>query len=409
MNTPEDLKETGSDRNTKPDNTSSHGDTANTAIEAETGEGPTGQPVPADTVEEVPAGVEEETPGNWIFSVIGGWLIAAFFFPLLVTGSGSPKLDFLSIDLLLNKDAPEILKFQVVYPLIAGVLMLILARMFRSVIKSIAITAIGLLPFLLVLVNDVAQDAFLELVQHVPKGFSLGAPLIPIHIAVIAMLAGAHACRVNPIRKIATYVAMSGALIYIILLVAPLEGRFPFLAPFKSLSAGSRAGAGIDYHTGMGALIAMLLMIYAASRCFLLLNRSYDRKIVGNSIWRLWYVHLFVYTGFFIYVFLLTQYTAGVMSLWSVVALITGIVKFLPWIVCLYLLIPLGIAESILLGTPVHVPVDSEIDDFGEYSDHERTPWTVEQRLESLKLLRQKDLITDEEYERKKAEILEDL
>jgi hypothetical protein len=221
-------------------------------------------------------------------------------------------------------------------------------------------------------------------------------------------MAGALASRTKPRNTLAAKIAAGGAGLYVLLLLIPVKGEFQFITPFKMLFARDYTGTGLGVLTGLVGVSVLLLMIIICVKCFQLLGKeSYEKSKTGASIIKLWFVQFAVY-GFYILFLWLTSVGGDGSAMGMVfIALILGLIKYFLWIMGLFFLIPLGITEIILLGPEsAAAPVQEMTADGGE---RKSTPSSVEQRLEELLSLQSKGLITGEEYEQRKKEILKEI
>lgn len=299
------------------------------------------------------SGTTFEDPTGKIITAIGIGLLIAFIFPIFVTGYRTSKLVFLNIEILGERGVPGMLIIQLLYPLIAGIAAIILAKRERSGGKALALVVIGILPFLILLASKDIQRAFGQITRNLPGGLSIGLALVLGTIAVFSILSGAHAARVKPANQIAGYVASLGAGLYFLTLLIPQYGEFSFIVPFKLMGTRDPSGMGIMFLSGLVALICLVLMIFAAGRCFLLLKPEAEKIRIGGSIIRLWFAQFYVYGAFILYIMIVTAGQGRGSDGLIFITLIMSIIKFVPWILGLYLLIPLGISEFILLySTP---------------------------------------------------------
>ena len=131
-------------------------------------------------------------PTRLILNTVGRGLIFAFFFPIFVIVKGSLKLVFLNIPALGSSQVDLMLKFQVLYPLLAGIAVLILVRQKSSPRRAEAFLGIALLPVLVLLFSEEVRMAFSSLGKDITGGFSIGLHLIISSLAVFGMLASAH-------------------------------------------------------------------------------------------------------------------------------------------------------------------------------------------------------------------------
>jgi hypothetical protein len=302
-----------------------------------------------------------EDPTDLILSVIGRGLIIAFFIPVISIVPGSFKLLFINLRILGDNQAAGMLQFQALYPLLAGIAVIVLSRRDRSQVRAGALLGIALLPVLVLLKDNDVRMAFSELGRFTEGGFSVNLHLILSTLAVILMLASAHTLRIYSKHGRVESAAVIGGDLYLLSLLLPVNDEFIFFEPFKYLTFNDPSGAGVSFVRGVASLAALALMVTAAVYCLRIpkQDKSSDKEIIGIRVIRLWGYHLFVY-GFAVYYGLFVNIfneepMSGALLLMFTVAL----VKFIPWILGLYVLIPLALAEF-MLTVPVLSGIQTE-------------------------------------------------
>jgi hypothetical protein len=289
-------------------------------------------------------------PTRFILGVVGRGLIIAFFFPIFFIVKGSLKPVFLNFLALESSQAGVMLKFQVLYPLLAGIAVLILVRQKRSPRRAAAFLGIAWLPFLVLLLSEEVRTAFSTLGKDITGGFSIGLQLIVSSLAIFAMLASAHTIRIETNHRIAPSLALIGGGLYFLSLLIPVQGKFLFLEPFRALTINDPSGTGIFAAAGLASLTSLALMIYAAVTCCQIQKQERDKQkeMMGKRIIKLWVWHLLVSgTAIFymIFIFIIKGAPQGGPLL---LIFVTALIKFVPWFLGLYILIPLGISEMLL-------------------------------------------------------------
>jgi hypothetical protein len=280
-----------------------------------------------------------------IIKGIGIALLIAFILPII-----GREIVFLNIQGLFEKSVPGFLKIELLYPLLAGLGLLRIAGMKRSPEKAAALISLGIFPFLLLLVDKSVREAFSGIAAGLPGGGSLGVNLILSALALFGILAGAQASRVRAEVDLGATVAAAGAGLYIVNLFIPVNGQFSFLQPFKLFGQKDPTGAGVMAIGGLVSLIVLALMVMAIIKCFQLLRSGADRKRLGNAIIKLWVAQFYVYGAFLLYVLIVGAAKSGGEAGMMILSFLTAIPKFFLWILGLYLLIPLGFSELILLA-----------------------------------------------------------
>jgi hypothetical protein len=342
--------------------------------------------------------------------IIGIALLYSFFFPVLISNyGGKVKLLFLNIQWTLQANIDWLLKLQLLYPLLAGFSLTVLAKRKRSPVKALAIAGLGVLPFLLFLVSDNTRYWFRNILRRILGPTTLEPIAILSALAVAAILAGAHVSRLKPKNNNATLVAASGAGLYILLRLIPVRGEFHFLIPLQMMFSRSSTYTELQFLSGLVALTVLVLMIIICYKSVLLVMKASHEKIrVGTSIIKLWFAQFYVYGGFLLYVAMVTTRTVGVSRGTYVIAMLLSIIKFFPWIMGLFLLIPIGLSELLLLAqepAPAPPPFGKITADKEEEDKKSPAP-SYDRQLEELTSLFSNGLISGEEYKQRKLEIL---
>jgi hypothetical protein len=293
---------------------------------------------------------EVADPTKLILNVVGRGLIFAFFFPILIIAEGALKFELLNIPALENSQTGLMLKFQVLYPLLAGIAVLILVRQKSSPRRAMAFLGIAILPVLVLLLNEEVRMAFSTLGKNITGGFSIGLQLIVSSLAIFGMLASAHTIRIEANHRIAASLAVIGGGLYFLSLLIPVQGKFLFLEPFRALTLNDPSGAGIFVVAGLASLTSLALMIYAAAICFQIQKQEKHKlkEMMGKRIISLWVWHLLVSGMAIFYMIFIGIILGKSMAGPLLVIFITALIKFVPWILGLYILIPLGISEILL-------------------------------------------------------------
>ena len=293
--------------------------------------------------------------GDMLISRFGIALLIAFVFPII-----GEEILFINISGLWERGVPFIARIEFLYPLLAGVALISLAKKGRSLGRAAGLLAIGIFPFLLLFVDSEVRAGLSKITQSLPGSGTTGLSLILSSLAAFAILAGAHASRVRPDQDLGAHVAVAGAGLYFITLFIPVGNQFPFLAPFKMMTAHDPTKYGVMFLSGFVALTCMALVILAALRCFRLPGAAAGRDKTGNAVIKLWFAQFYVYGAFLAYALIVNLDQARGESGTMILAFLTAIVKFVLWILGLYLLIPLGIAEFIIAGArPAAIPISS--------------------------------------------------
>ncbi|MCP5054825.1 MAG: hypothetical protein GY940_47105 [bacterium] len=306
--------------------------------------------------------------------LVGFGLLVAFIFPIYIPGFG--KLVFVNFEVMSKSGVAGSLKFQMIYPIIAGVLVLMMAGKPRTQGKGIGLIAIGLFPFLLLFMSSDVQQAFSRVSRGMPGSGTMGIHTILSSLAVFGILSGAYASYVRPGRGNYGMVAAGGGGLYMVMLLVPQNGEIPLLAPFKLMFGRSIPGSGgMLFITGLVILAAIAVMVLASFKCLQMRNphkdpriqeesedsmtRSFqthrsgpgvNHQVLGKEVMKLWVAQFYIYGAYIVYIMIASPGT-GMMGGSIFVMMVMGLIKFIPWFLGLYLLIPMGIAEIMLAGT----------------------------------------------------------
>lgn len=291
-----------------------------------------------------------EDPTDSLLSKIGIGLIIAFILPLYAR-----KLVFLNFEVLGERGVPDLVKFELIYPLIAGIAACVLAKKARTIGRGWLILILGLLPFLIALSDDSVQRAVGEILNNLPGAGTGGGNMLLGLVGILGMLAGAWAVKIKADLEPAALIAAVGGGLYLVSLIIPTKGQLPILAPFKMFSTRDYTGSGVVAVSAIVTLICLALVIAAAVKCLLLPKSVGDRSSQAGTAIRLWAWQFPVYGIFMIYVIIVASGKGGADIGELFIAMALAIGKFFPWILGLYLLIPLGVAE-LLLGRPSSAP-----------------------------------------------------
>ncbi len=307
-----------------------------------------------------------------MLKIIGFGLLVAFFFPLYYSALGMGKMMFINFELISKTGVPGSIKFQALYPLLAGAMVLYAAGKHRSFGKGWSLIMIGLFPFIILIMSAPVQKALAGVSSGIPGSGGMGLQVILSNLGMMAILSGACASYVRPGLGNYNLVAAGGGVLYLVSLVVPHNGQIPLLEPFKMMF-GKRfpgGGGGYMFIAGLAGLAVVMIMILVSIKCLQMRNphkdanlprantesltRSFqvkravtfvDHRELSRSALKLWVAQFYVYGAFLLYTMIAAP---GASSMF--IMMIMGIIKFIPWILGLYLLIPIGISELMLAG-----------------------------------------------------------
>lgn len=298
-------------------------------------------------------------PTTFLLKLMGIGLLISFICPLQ-TSHRKIRLVFLNIESLFKK-APFIFKIELIYLLIAGIALLIIAKQKRSQVKAAGLAAIGLFPFLLLLASPDVQKFVGRSLRNVPGLNSPAWFLIISFVTTLLILAGAYAVFVKPGLTLACQIAAAGGGLTLLMLLVPRNGEFSFIAPFKLMFSRDRTGMGFNIAGGLLALVIIVITILYCIKCYQLLKQDREfavKRQDAGTVLHLWFSQFYVFGVFFLYIMLVALIrSSGSRGIIAIFNLILAIIKMFPWIMSLFLLVPLGIAELLIMK---EVPPGSE-------------------------------------------------
>jgi hypothetical protein len=295
---------------------------------------------------------------------LGLALLAAFFLPVIgpdALGAGTRVL-FINIEGLFQTDpSGGMLKVQLLYPLIAGVAVLVLAGNLPQMSRSVWLLVLGVMPFILLFSSAEVRRGFEMGFEQMTQGRS---PILGGVIGLIAfagLFAGSRARALRPSSAAAAVLgAVGGGMFILSLFLTTPAGEMSLVQPFTMLFGerprGMSAGdSGVVVFMALVAIVHMLCLIGSSILC--LINASTTRTDAGPRAalaFRLWvWSMLVLLVGFS--VGLVIALSEGVPAEAAMPA-VTMIVKMLIWIAGLMLLALAGLTEVIVSGSPEPAP-----------------------------------------------------
>lgn len=194
---------------------------------------------------------EEEELLQW-YRRIGLALIAGFLFPVFAPGFGGSKLVFPNIALL-GKAGGFLADFSLLYPLLAGIVILLAIRRLEGMKRGAVILGTGLLPMALMLFTG--TDLFAFSVRELYRS------TIWIQVTILSLVGlyvGARTIQAHDNNTGRWIAAVSGVL-FMVTMFQPLSSSTPlFFMLFQGM------GKGAFSLTGMGLIAVAVLFVYAA-------------------------------------------------------------------------------------------------------------------------------------------------
>jgi hypothetical protein len=245
-----------------------------------TGPGPKPAPPPPRHPGESAGGERDVQQSGYIW--LGAILLVAFFLPLYARHVLMPN-----VLILTEKGGPAALKFLAVYPVLAGLATLALARTAKGTSRSLLIMAMGLLVLVLFYVSPQVRREV---------GGAPGSPLslggIIILLGMIGTFAGSRARSFRPASGLAAGVSTVGAVLYLLALVLPTQpkevGLVPLAGPFIVMFGKQFGDTLPRIAIGLINLAGMGMMIGASVLCLLNATARADAAARAQTAFRLW-------------------------------------------------------------------------------------------------------------------------
>lgn len=297
----------------------------------------------------------ETRPVSWssdltgkIIRVLGWGLIIAFILPIIVPSRRGITFVFLSVEAIDGMSLSLI--FQCYYPLLAGILVLSTAAWKRSWFKGTVLLATAIMPVLLLIFSREFHQLLDKTAETLPGNDLSASGLISLIelLALSVILAGAYTLRIRPRQWTGNYAAAIGGGLYFIFLFIPVFNRFVFLIPFKRIFTAADKSSVIMGTGAIYMLAAISIMIVISINCLKLLKLNDEARSqkLAKRIFSLWFFLLGLDAIYLIFK-LMTSGNQGGSALFLI--MLSLLMKIIPWFFGLFLLIPLGLAEFLLL------------------------------------------------------------
>ncbi len=337
---------------------------------------------------------------------VGVLLILSFLLPVCIRHGyyhDSGELEFVNITGLIEHPRPDIVSFMLLWPLLAGIGIILLAMYARGRVRPWALLALGFFPLLVLFGSLEGLRRFMEMFRL--ESLALNLFMLFSALGPLTLFVGSRARWYRPDYRPAAHVAFVGALVSILLLfvpqpfTAPNSHRtyfsIPFLNPFALLRDSETLLQGITSFLAMACLISATVLVLCSC---LAKPARFTRQ-------RAWIVSALLIAGWCIsFVGILAfVFNQGADSD-SGFARLMFIVKFATWGFGLLFIVLVAFVD--LLVTLASVPSD------GLRPDHPSTTDSfvdLTKKLEYLKKLFEAELISPEEYEREKKRLLQQL
>jgi hypothetical protein len=283
------------------------------------------------------------------FVWLGAVLLIAFFLPVY-----AGRFLMLNILELSEKGGPALIKVLAIYPVLAGIATLALARTAKGVNRSLPVLAMGLLVLILFYASPEIREDFRG--GSVPPA-GLGGFIIIL--GMIGTFAGSRACSLRPASRLAATVGAVGAGLYLLGLILPTQpklGSIPLAAPFVLIFSFSEhfGGAFLVIVLALMSLAGMGLMIGASVLCLLNATPREDAGPRAQTAFRLWIWSLVVLVAMSL-VPLVWAVFSGPFSATGLFSALSLIIKMDLHVFGLFFLILLG-AAGLIADLPERQP-----------------------------------------------------
>jgi len=278
-------------------------------------------------------------------------ILAGFLLPTLAVESGGVHVVFGNFQILGEKGAPGILKFHGLYPGLAGVAVIVLARAARGAGRSLTLAALGVVPVVVVAVSGDVREAAMSLATEA-MGFAVVVSLVFWLVAFTGLYAASRARFFRPASRAAAIIgALSGGVCLVHLVVPVLPsgiGKIELMVPFKLMAHEEVVWLGAARLGSMGCMIAASVICIMNAR-----RRPGAQRLAQQAVRLIWIAIAVVVGGWFV-TGLVSALASGQGG--QLVGDVTRVLKMFCWMLGLVLLLPVGIADLIVNLTPLDRP-----------------------------------------------------
>ena len=279
--------------------------------------------------------------------ILGIVLITVFFLPTCQANyrGGGMKLTFMNIEALFTSRVDAMTKFMMLYPLLAGIAVAVVAFKMTPPWRGIVLMLLGLAPVVVSLLDPATLNVFRS---AGPDLGSIGITMFLFFLGGAGVFIGSRARWYRPQLTTAFIIGAIGGVMLIISFFVPTKGEMMIQAPFEMMDKSVMGGLGI--------LIAFCLFIGAGVFCLInvpgralsqasRLSGIAFRALVGATV-------IFPTTGMLAGMIAAMQrggdITVGLAIIWMML-------KIIAWFVGIFLLLPIGITDA-MVDVPVTDP-----------------------------------------------------
>lgn len=287
---------------------------------------------------------------------IGILLIVGFIFPILMFRGND--LTFLNVEILGESRVPFGLKFQMIYPLLAGIGLLVIANQKRNLVTAIFIMLLAVLPIIM-MADDRDLSKLFSSSSNGGLDFIFDFISVGSIFSFIAIIGGAYSSIFLKQKKIGTYIAMGGVVIFAISLfvkgdlnesIPLIDGIRMIISPedyFRTFGVHSDEGQILVRLLGAVMFTSMVLKILASYAAFLMINEGENFMTSRKRVISYWIASIVVVVVSFFAVLAFVAADKGGGEAFLAVLLFT--LKMVAWIGSLMALLPLALSELLVL------------------------------------------------------------
>jgi len=300
---------------------------------------------------------------------LGVFLIVGFLFPILVPEeggrSGETQVCLLNIEGLFRPETNLAGVFVLLYPLLAGVGVILAATAVPTARRGLCLIGLGVLWPTILFIGAEIRAMFGDQMSESLAGWdSMGLWVIMVmaFLGWLGLFVGTRTRAYRPSNSIAYGLGVTGALLHLITLIIPAKGAdfgtIPLMLPLKLVanekSVREAIGFGDESSTlagGLFILVGMGLLVTTAVLCLmnsLRLDRSQARVRASQSFLCFIGGQVAEILGVLILLFSLPTGPYGPPA----GALVLGVIKSVLWFGCLALLLPVGVSDLIVERDP---------------------------------------------------------
>ncbi|MDH3584744.1 MAG: hypothetical protein OER86_11065, partial [Phycisphaerae bacterium] len=199
---------------------------------------------------------------RWNLTLLGCALLVGLVLPVIVPAPSGTTVNFFNFEALAQSGVPVVLKILLLYPLLAGIGVILLGRLAPHPWRGLAIVGLGVLPLLIGLCDGQLRRAMADGISQMAAGAGLAGLLLLT--GLLGLLVGTRGRWYRPRMMIFFALGLVGggcALIYQVLPVLPADaGKVPVVAIFKKFSA--------SVPLALGDLMQLLCLLGCSILCF---------------------------------------------------------------------------------------------------------------------------------------------